>query len=172
MPINGRIMLSLTGGMPDIPLVPVPRIRLKMTVSALSFALWAVASFLPFECSAKNLYRISLAASSVDSLSFFASSLTLNFPHMKGILRFSQSVLQNSSSLSLSLPRRQWFTCRAETFILSLFLSSSSARSRQTLSAPPDRAVTTSSPASSILYFFIISRIWSSMFNLPCLRIL
>ena len=58
----GRITFPLTGAMAPRPFSPVPRIRRMSTVSALSSAVWAVATFPGRRL--RNAYRASRAAAS------------------------------------------------------------------------------------------------------------
>ena len=101
----GRIILSLTGGIPDNPFTAVPLVRLWITVSRLSSALCAVAINFPLEISEKALYLNIRAASSVESLFFKAYSLTSHDITVSGIQSISQSFVQKSWSRILSSPR-------------------------------------------------------------------
>ena len=71
--INGRIILPLFAGIEQSPFKPVPLAILKISVSATSSRLCAVAIFPPKASFSKISYRFSLANSSKPFLAFFAS---------------------------------------------------------------------------------------------------
>src|ERR1035438_7884835 len=97
----GRMILSLFTGMPEIPFRPVPLIKLRRTVSALSSQLCAVAILLKlifFNNLLSSEYLSTLPASSIEIFFLWANCLTFFLTEYIGIFNDEHNCLQKSSS--------------------------------------------------------------------------
>ena len=155
VPRRGLIILPLTGGIPQMPFIPLPLARLKRTVSALSSELWAVAMRPQPSFSAvfsRNPYLRFRAASSVPRPFSRAYDATSAPPVSRGIPFSSQKSLTNLASLSDSSPLNPWLKWAANISALYSPLFSKSQFKRLMESAPPETATRTLEPFGIILY--------------------
>ena len=164
--IKGLIyLLSLLGSIPFSPRLPAPLIIFIKTVSTLSFILCAIAILLKpvsFKTSSKKPYLTFLPSSSRPILSCFASLVTSSYFIYIFILYFSQYFFMYSVSSPASL-RIPWFTCATAISIFSFSFSLFKISNKHIESGPPDTAISTLSPDSINLYFFMVFKILSSI---------
>ncbi len=152
---SGRIMLPFSGFMPPSPLIPLPLISWKSTVSAWS-SLWCATAVLLYPSSfltfSKHSYLYLRPASS--SVSFRCAAIALmslrNTLHLYPSPSTKDTVY--CSSLSASSPLMPWFTCTAQS--PSPYSPASFARTvnKNTESAPPETPATILSPYSNNLF--------------------